>query len=114
MCIATRGKYRRYVLLRGIVNDFDDEYTDIDLAEMDTRAYGMRQTLDKIQPNRDPQLEVDYLGITGDIEMIYNFKTTWMDREGDLYDYLDDVQSEIESEMEVLITERQMLGTKEI
>ena len=107
------GSAKRYVLFRGLVNDFDDDFNEIDLSEMDTRAFGMRDTLNALQPNRDPNLEVDYLGITGDIELIFNFTTTWMDRESDLADYLDDVESEIENEMDLLINEREHLGIRE-
>jgi len=112
--MAVQNEYRRYVLFRGIVNDFDDEYNEVDLAELDARAYNMRSTINHIEPNRDPHLEVDYLGISGNIELIFNFRTTWMDRQSDLADYLDDVQSEIENEMDLLITDREMLGVREM
>ena len=112
--MAVSGQYRRYVLFRGLVNDFDDEFNDLDLAELDARAYNSQETLNRIQPNRDPQLEVDYLGVAGHVELIFNFKTTWMDRESDVADYLDDVQTEVENELDLLISEVETLGIKEI
>ena len=112
--MTVQGQYRRYVLFRGIVNEFEDEFNEIDLPELDSRAYSLKQSLDRIQPNRDTSLEVDYLGITGDVELIFNFKTTWMDRESDLVEYLDDVGEEIENGLNLIITEREILGIREM
>jgi hypothetical protein len=101
-------------MFRGIVNEFEDEFNEVDLPELDSQAFGLKETLDAIQPNRDTQLDVDYLGITGDIELIFNFKTNWMDRDSDLGDYLDDVESEIENGMNLVISDREILGIREL
>ncbi len=96
-------------MFRGIVNDSDNN-EDIDFSELDNRAFTLQSEINKIEPNRNPQLELDYLGINNDFELIFSFNTTWMDRSADIEEYLDKVQDEIENGMDVIVTEREFLG----
>ena len=106
-------RYRYYALFRGLLNDYDEYESDIDMGELDSQAYSLQSDLDRLQPYRDPKLNVDYLGITGEVEMLFNFKITWMDRDSDIEIFLDDVQEVIENSMDLLITERQGLGFRQ-
>jgi len=100
------------ILFRGLLNDFEDDDDDdeIDIGDIDSKADEIKMELDSIQPYRFPTLQVEDLSETGNIELIFKFRTTWMDREADLQDYLDEVQSTIESRLDMMITERESLG----
>ncbi|MDH5402718.1 MAG: hypothetical protein OEZ01_04540 [Candidatus Heimdallarchaeota archaeon] len=105
--------YIHYTIFKGLLNQTDDDEDELDFGEFDTKAHSISQNLDKIQPHRFPELETDYLGSNGDVDLIFNFRITWMDRESDIEDYLDDVQQTIENELELLIFERQNLGIRQ-
>ncbi|MHA2092639.1 MAG: hypothetical protein ACW98K_17475 [Candidatus Kariarchaeaceae archaeon] len=103
---------RFHVLFRGLLNEIEDDEEDeeVELGELDANAYDLRNELNLIQPNRDPKLTVDYLGIDGNVEMLFNYRITWIDRDADIQDYLDEAQGIIENGMDVLINEREFLG----
>jgi hypothetical protein len=101
--------YDNNILFRATLNDIDDE-DDLDFGELDTQAFNIQQDIDKIEPNREPRLELDYLGNNADIELIYRYITTWLDRDADMNDYLDKVENEIENGLNVIVTEREVLG----
>jgi hypothetical protein len=100
------------VLYRGLLNEIEDDEEDeeVELGELDANAYDLRNELNLIQPNRDPKLTVDYLGIDGNVEMLFNYRITWIDRDSDIQDYLDEVQEIIENGMDMIISEREFLG----
>jgi len=102
-----------HVLFRGIITDFeeDDDDDEIDLGYLDSKAHELQDELNRIQPYRFPSLQMDYLGITGDIELIFKFRITWMDRQADIDDYLDEVEVIVENGMNALLNEREILGT---
>ncbi len=110
--MSTSGNYIRYYMFRGLINNYDDEYEKMELSEIDSNAYNCISELNKIEPHRDPNLSVDYFGISGDLEMIFNFKSTWMDRESDIGDYIDKVQTEVENLLNVIISEIEYIGLK--
>ena len=103
-------RYRYYALFRAILNDYDEYESDIEIGDLDAQADSLREEFDTIEPYRDPRLEVDNLGLSGDVELIFHFKTNWMDRTSDIEQYLDDVQEIIENDMDLLVTEREPLG----
>jgi hypothetical protein len=109
------SQYRLYILFRGILNIYnqDNDEDELEFGEIDAKAFDLASEINRIQPNRDPRLELDYLGDSGHLELIFNFRTTWMDRESDVEDYLDDVQEVVENGMDMIITEREMLGTRQ-
>jgi hypothetical protein len=92
--------------------DQDEEEDELEFGEIDAKAFDQASEINRLQPNRDPRLELDYLGNSGHLELIFNFRTTWIDRESDIEDYLDDVQEVIENGMDMIITEREMLGSR--
>ncbi|MHA2027870.1 MAG: hypothetical protein ACW99A_00145 [Candidatus Kariarchaeaceae archaeon] len=99
------------ILFRGILNDFDeDEEDDFEFGVIDAKTDELKDELNSLQPYRFPSLELEYLGNSGDVELIFKFRTNWMDREADLEDYIDEVQTVIESGMDMIINEKQMLG----
>ncbi|MCE7737681.1 MAG: hypothetical protein GPJ54_22510 [Candidatus Heimdallarchaeota archaeon] len=101
------------ILFRGLLNDYgdyDDDDDELDFGEIDSKANEIKHELDSIQPYRYPQLQLEDLGESGNVELIFKFRTTWMDREADLQDYLDEVQATIESRLDMIITERESLG----
>lgn len=101
------GAYFYRILFRGnLIDDTDDP----DFGEIDTLASYANDELDKIAPNRNPDLRLDYLGITGEVEFIYTFRITFQDRDSDVEDYLDDIQESIEGQLPVVIYEREPLG----
>ncbi len=103
---------RLHVLYRGLLNEFDeDEDEELDFGELDVKTYNLQSELNRLQPNRDPRLETDYLGISGDVELLFNCRISWMDRDADVEDYLDNVQESIENELDMIISEREYLGT---
>ena len=101
-----------HVLFRGLVKDFDEDdmEDEIEFGEFDAQVFGVAGEIDRLQPNRFPHLELDYLGNSGDVEMIFRFKVTWMDREADMEDYLDEVQDLIENNLNMLINERHWIS----
>ncbi len=101
-----------YVLFRGILKDFDEDdmEDEIDFGEFDSHVFSTAGEIDRLQPNRFPYLELDYLGNSGDAEMIFRFKITWMDREADMEDYLDEVQDLLENNLNMLMNERQWIS----
>jgi hypothetical protein len=109
------SQYRLYILFRGLLNSYgqDDDEDDLEFGEIDAKAFDQAAEINRLQPNRDPRLELDYLGDSGHLELIFNFRTTWIDRESDVEDYLDDVQGVIENGMDMIITEREMLGSRQ-
>lgn len=109
----TESKYRHNTLFRGILNDdlleqLEDD--DLSFEEFDTRVYNMQPDLNRIEPNREVRVETEYLGNNGEVEIIFSCRTTWMDRESDLIDYLDKVQETLENDLEILISEKEFLG----
>lgn len=102
------------ILFRGLLNDYDeyddDDSEDLDFGVIDSLAEGMKDELNLLQPYRFPSLQLEYLGDSGDIELIFKFRTNWMDREADLQDYVDEVQATIESTMNLIINEKESLG----
>ena len=101
------GIYFTNILFRGILNEDDDE---LDFGEVDTIIETTTPEIDKIQPGRLPQLKLDYLGISGEVEILLRFKVTWEDRGSDLENYLDEVQATIEGGINGSIYEREQLG----
>ncbi len=95
------GYYYETFVLSGIV--IDDE--EVEFEDLDVRTYFTSSELVKIQPNRDPVLELDYLGLSDDVEFLFTFKSSWEDRSSDIQDYLDQVQEEIENQLPVQITD---------
>lgn len=113
MISVSSSQYRLLASFKGILNNYEELEDDIDLGDLDASAYNLREDIDRLQPNRDPSLEFDYLGLSGDVELIFNCRITWMDRESDIEDYLDEVQGVIENGLDILIYERQVLGTRQ-
>ncbi|MHA2249820.1 MAG: hypothetical protein ACXAD7_05630 [Candidatus Kariarchaeaceae archaeon] len=102
---------RYHVLFRGLLNEYDDDdEEELEFGEVDSRAFALQEELNSLEPNRDPKLEVDYLGINGDIELLFNCKTTWIDRGADMEDYIDKVQETIENGLNMIINEKEFLG----
>ncbi len=99
--------YKEHILFRGELSDNDE---DIDFGELDTRVFELTSEVDHLQPNRYPQLRLDYLGVTGEIEIIFSYRKTWEDRDSDLLDYQDEVQEVIENGIGCIISERENLG----
>lgn len=111
--MSTSSTYRHFTLMRGLLNNYDDYYDEeVDFGELDARAFNLRRELDKLQPNRDPQLELEYLGVSGDLELMFNFRITWMDRESDIEEFLEESQEVIENGMDMIVTEKQILGVR--
>lgn len=106
--MAFSGVFTIRVLFRGILVDDVDE---IDFWDLDTRASNLYDELNLIQPNRKPDLRLDYMGISGEVEFLYFFKSLWDERSSDINDYLDNVQQVIEDNLSVLINEVEFLGS---
>jgi len=99
--------YYQNTLFRGQLNDLDSE---LDFGDVDTRVFELTSDVNALQPNRYPQLKLDYLGVTGEIEIIFTFRTTWEDRQADISHYHDEVQEVIENGLNCIITEIESLG----
>ena len=99
-----------HVLFRGYINEDSLDDDEPDFADFDTKAFGLQSDLDRLEPNRDPRLETEYIGNNGEFELKFVFLTTWLDRDADVEDYLDRVQNEIENGLDVIVTEREKLG----
>jgi hypothetical protein len=87
-----------------------DETEEIEFGELDTQVYDLNDQINLIQPYRNPDLRLDYLGVTGEVELIYIFRVTFQDRDSDVNDYLDEVEKTIEDNIEINIFEREPLG----
>ena len=99
------------ILFRGLLNEYDEDDDDeIDFGILDSKADEIKEELNHIQPYRYPALQLEYLDDGGNVELIFKFRTNWMDREADLQDYLDEVQTSIESRLDMIITEKESLG----
>lgn len=105
--MAASGYYRQTELFSTYLIDSDE---DLDFAELDLRAHDLIADLNAIEPNRDVNFELDYLGVAGEAEFLFSFRRVWDDRESDLLDYLDEVQKTIENGLPVIVTERQTLS----
>jgi len=101
-----------HVLFRGLVKDIDEDdmEDELEFGDFDSQIFGLSGEIDRLQPNRFPHLELDYLGNSGDAELIFRFKITWMDREADMEDYLDEVQDVIENDLNMLVNEREWIS----
>ncbi len=101
------------VLFRGLMNDYDDdeeEDEDEEMSIIESKTHEIKDEIDRLQPYRYPALSLEYYGDLGHIELVFKFRITWMDRDSDMNDYLDDVQNTIESGMNMIINERESLG----
>ena len=107
MVVIFTSVYIGNVLFRGYLSDEDDER---DFGEIDSDAHFAQSELNLIRPHKNPSLALDYLGISGEVELIYRFKVTWDERESDIQDYLDEVQESIENLLFIIISEREFLG----
>ncbi len=105
--MAASGYYRQTELFFTYLIEGEE---DLDFAELDLRAHDLIGDLNAIEPNRDVNLELDYLGIGGEAEFLFSFKRAWDDRESDLLDYLDEVQETIENGLPVIVSERQTIS----
>lgn len=102
--------YNFNVMFKGFLNENDDDEEEVDFGEFDTNAFFLQKDLELIEPNRDPKLETEYLGNNGEFELLFTHKTTWLDRDADIEDYLEKVQEEIENSLNVIIEETEKLG----
>lgn len=99
-----------HVIFKGFIEEFDDDDDEIEMTEFDARAFSLQDTINQIEPNRDPRLETEYFGNNLDFELKFIFRITWMDRTADEDEYIDKVQEEIENGLGVIIIEKQKLG----
>lgn len=101
------------VLFRGLMNEYDDdeeEDEDEEMSIIESKTHEIIDEISRLQPYRYPSLSLEYYGDQGHIELVFKFRITWMDRESDMNDYLDDVQNTIESGMNMIVNERESLG----
>lgn len=101
------------VLFRGEIidmEDFEEEDEELDFGEMASKVSELATEINTLQPYREPAIELDQLGAEGDFELIFQFRISWMDRDADVEDYLDEVQEVIENHLEAEIIEREGLG----
>ena len=101
------------VLFRGLLNEYDEDDEDddeYDISVIESKTNEVRNEIDKLQPYRYPSLSLEYYGDMGHIELIFKFRITWMDRESDMQDYMDEVEQTIESGLNMIINERESLG----
>ncbi|MCY3412959.1 MAG: hypothetical protein INQ03_15075 [Candidatus Heimdallarchaeota archaeon] len=101
--------YDYHTIFKGELNE-NDEDEELDMAEFDSKVFSLQEDINRIEPNRDPRLETEYLGNNGECEIHFTFFTSWMDREADIEDYLDHVQDELENQLDIIIIERDNLG----
>ncbi len=105
--MSSSGNYRQTVLFSAYLTEGEDE---MEFAELDMLSAELVDELNKVEPYRNVDFRLDYLGIAGDAEFIFIFRRSWDDRESDLMDYLDKIQQTIEDNLPVIISERETIS----